>query len=76
MFSKSLADGIRTDYLPEPKALTDLLESMHRHGNLTVLEELGDLAGDLTYHGESLVTDALTNMEINSLINQALAALG
>jgi hypothetical protein len=76
VFAKSLADGVRTDYLPEPTALTELLESMHRHGNMTVLEELGDLAGDLTYNGERLATDALTNMEINLLINQALAALG
>ena len=76
VFAKSLADGVRTDYLPEPKALTDLLDAMHRHGNMTVLEELGDLAGDLTYHGARLATDALTNMEINILINQALAALG
>ena len=76
VFAKSLADGVRTDYLPEPKTLTELLDAMHRHGNMTVLEELGDLAGDLTYHGERLATDALTNMEINQLINQALAALG
>jgi len=76
VFAKSLADGVRTDYLPEPKALTDLLESMHRHGNMTILEELGDAAGDLTYHGEALVTEPLTNTEINDLINQAIAALG
>jgi len=76
VFAKSLADGIRTDYLPEPKILTDLLESMHRHGNISVLDELGDLAGELTYHGERLAADALTNIEINDLINQALAALG
>ena len=76
VFAKSLADGIRTDYLPEPKVLTDLLESMHRHGNISVLDELGDLAGELTYHGERLAADALTNIEINDLINQALAALG
>jgi len=76
VFAKSLADGIRTDYLPEPTALTELLEAMHRHGNKTVLEELGDLAGELTYNGAALKTDALTNHEINDLINQALAALG
>jgi len=60
----------------QPNVIKDLLESMHRHGNITILEELGDRAGDLTYHGESLVTDALTNSEINDLINQALAAIG
>ena len=76
VFAKSLADGVRTDYLPEPSAITDLLEAMHRHGNLTILEELGDLAGDLTYNGEPLVPEPLTNLEINALINQALAALG
>ena len=76
VFAKSLADGVRTDYLPEPAAITELLEAMHRHGNMTILEELGDLAGDLTYHGERLATDALSNTEINDLINQALAALG
>ncbi len=75
VFSKSLTDGICLDYLPEPKTLTDLLEAMHRHGNMTVLEELGDLAGELMYHGEVLVTEPLTNLEINDLINQALAAL-
>ena len=42
---------------------------------MTILEELGDLVGELTYRGEPLATDALTNMEINSLINQALAAI-
>jgi hypothetical protein len=76
VFAKSLADGVRTDYLPEPSALKELLESMHRHGNMTVLEELGDLAGDLTYRGESLYYEPITNMELNELINQALAALG
>jgi hypothetical protein len=76
VFAKSLADGVRTDYLPEPAAITELLEAMHRHGNMTILEELGDLAGDLTYNGERLATDALSNLEINDLINQALAALG
>ena len=75
VFAKSLADGVRTDYLPEPKALTDLLESMHLHGNMTVLEELGDLAGDLTYRGESLYYEPITNTELNDLINQALAAV-
>jgi len=77
VFSSSLADS--ADALPEldtqPNVIKDLLESMHRHGNLTILEELGERAGDLTYHGESLVTDALTNAEINDLINQALAAI-
>jgi hypothetical protein len=29
----------------------------------------------LTYHGEALATEPLTNMEINLLIDQALAAL-
>jgi hypothetical protein len=76
VFAKSLADGVRTDYLPEPAAITELLDAMHRHGNMTILEELGDLAGDLTYHGEPLATEPLTNMEINFIINQALAALG
>jgi len=76
VFAKSLADGVRTDYLPEPAAITELLDAMHRHGNMTILEELGDLAGDLTYNGERLMSDALTNTEINDLINQALAALG
>jgi hypothetical protein len=75
VFSKSLTDSINTDYLPAPSAITELLEAMHRHGNMTILEELGDLAGGLTYHGEALVPDALTNTEINELINQALAAL-
>jgi hypothetical protein len=78
VFGKSLADSL--DHVPEsdtqPNAITQLLEAMHRHGNMTVLEELGDAAGDLTYHGEVLVTEPLTNLEINSLINQALAALG
>ena len=76
VFAKSLADGVRTDYLPEPKALTELLESMHRHGNMTILEELGELAEKLSYRGESLYYEPITNMEINQLINQALAALG
>jgi len=75
VFGKSLTDSINTDYLPEPSAITDLLDAMHRHGNLTILEELGDLAGDLTYNGEALATEPLTNIEINNLINQALAAL-
>ena len=77
VFGKSLADSL--DQLPEiesqPNAITQLLAAMHRHGNKSVLEELGDLAGDLTYNGEPIVTDALTNCEINDLINQALAAL-
>jgi len=76
VFGKSLADS--ADALAEldtrPNAIAQLLAAMHRHGNLTILEELGDLAGDLTYRGESLVADALTNTEINDLINQALAA--
>ena len=76
VFGKSLSDGFCTDYLPEPNAIAELLDAMHRHGNMTILEELGDLAGDLTYNGERLVTEPLTNMEINILINQALAALG
>ena len=76
VFSKSLTDTIHAENLPEPKVITDLLEAMHRHGNKSVLEELGDLAGALTYHGETVATDALTNTEINELINQALAALG
>ena len=42
---------------------------------LCILLALGDLAGDLTYHGEALATDALSNLEINDLINQALAAI-
>jgi hypothetical protein len=75
VFGKSLTDTIHMDFLPEPKAITDLLDAMHRHGNKTVLEELGDLAGDLTYNGEAVAADALTNTEINSLINQALAAI-
>jgi hypothetical protein len=78
VFGKSLADSL--EHIPEaeqePNAIAQLLATMHRHGNMTVLEELGDLAGDLTYHGEALVTEPLTNLEINSLINQALAALG
>ena len=78
VFGASLADS--ADALAEldtqPNAIAQLLEAMHRHGNMTVLEELGDLAGDLTYNGEALATEPLTNMEINSLINQALAALG
>ena len=49
---------------------------MHSHGNMTILEELGDLVGELTYRGEPLATDALTNMEINDIINMALAAVG
>jgi len=75
VFSKSLTDSFNTDYLPEPSAITGLLEAMHRHGNMSILEELGDLAGALTYKGGNVVTDALTNMEINHLINQALAAI-
>jgi len=75
VFAKSLADGVRTDYLPEPSAITELLDAMHRHGNMTILEELGDLAGDLTYRGESLYYEPITNMELNDLINQALAAI-
>jgi len=75
VFAKSLAEGVRTDYLPEPQAITNLLAAMHSHGNMTILEELGELAGELTYHGEALATEALTNHEINDLINQALAAL-
>ena len=78
VFGASLADS--ADALPEldtqPNAIAQLLDAMHRHGNMTVLEELGDLAGNLTYNGERLATDALSNTEINNLINQALAALG
>jgi len=78
VFGKSLADS--ADALAEldtrPNAIAQLLAAMHRHGNLTILEELGDLAGDLTYNGEPLVPEPLTNLEINALINQALAALG
>ena len=78
VFGASLADS--ADAVPEldtqPNAIAQLLEAMHRHGNMTVLEELGDLAGNLTYNGERLATDALSNTEINDLINQALAALG
>jgi hypothetical protein len=78
VFGKSLADSL--DHIPEaaqePNAIAQLLTAMHRHGNMTVLEELGDLAGDLTYHGETVKTEPLTNLEINQLINQALAALG
>jgi hypothetical protein len=77
VFGKSLADSL--DHLPEiadqPGAIAQLLTAMHRHGNKSVLDELGDAAGDLTYHGDRLVTDALTNIEINQLIDQALAAL-
>jgi len=78
LFQKSLADSLENipDAPDQPGAIAQLLAAMHRHGNTTVLEELGDLAGALTYHGESVVTDALTNMEINDLINQALAAVG
>jgi hypothetical protein len=78
VFGKSLADSL--DHLPEldaqPNAIMQLLAAMHSHGNISVLEELGDAAGDLTYHGEALATEPLTNIEINDLINQALAALG
>jgi len=76
VFSKSLTDSIATNYLPESSAIADLLESMHSHGNMTVLEELGDRAGELTYHGEALLTEPISNTELNDLINQALAALG
>jgi hypothetical protein len=77
VFGKSLSDSL--DHIPEaeqqPNAITQLLAAMHRHGNMTILEELGDLAGGLTYHGEPVASDAMTNLEINDLINQALAAL-
>ncbi len=78
LFQKSLADSIDNiaETPDQPGAIAQLLAAMHRHGNITVLEELGDLAGALTYHGKSVVTDALTNTEINDLINQALAAAG
>ena len=75
VFSKSLTDTIHAEYLPESSAITELLESMHRHGNKSVLEELGDLAGALTYRGESLNYEPITNTELNDLINQALAAV-
>jgi hypothetical protein len=78
VFGASLADS--ADAVPEldtqPNAIAQLLEAMHRHGNMTILEELGDLAGDLTYRGESLYYEPISNVEINNLINQALAALG
>jgi len=78
VFGASLADS--ADALAEldtqPNAIAQLLEAMHRHGNLTILEELGDLAEKLSYRGESLYYEPITNMEINQLINQALAALG
>ena len=76
VFSKSLTDTIDTSHLPNAKAITELLEAMHRHGNKSILGELGDLAGALTYKGDNVSADALTNCEINDLINQALAALG
>ena len=76
VFAKSLTDSINMEYLPEPNAISKLLDAMHLHGNMTVLEELGDLAGGLTYHGEILAGEPLTNLEINDLINRALAALG
>ena len=78
LFQKSLADSLEdiADAPDQPDAIAQLLAAMHRHGNMTVLEELGDLADELTYKGEAVTTEPLTNMEINSLINQALAAVG
>jgi len=78
LFQKSITDSI--DGIPEvpdqPGAIAQLLAAMHKHGNMTILEELGDLADELTYRGEPVTTEPLTNMEINDLINQALAAVG
>jgi hypothetical protein len=76
VFGKSLADSV--DQLAEaddqPNAIAQLLEAMHKHGNMTVLEELGDAAGALTYKGFGVGSEALTNLEIDALINLALAA--
>jgi hypothetical protein len=78
LFGKSLSDSL--DHLPEaaaqPGAIEQLLAAMHTHGNKTVLDELGDAAGELTYHGQSLAYEPITNLELNALINQALAAVG
>jgi hypothetical protein len=77
LFKKSLIGSL--DEAPEvtdrPGAIEQLLAAMHRHGNMTVLEELGDAAGALTYKGSGVSTEPLTNMEINDLIDQALALL-
>jgi hypothetical protein len=77
LFQKSLADSLENiaEAPGQPDAIAQLLAAMHRHGNMTILEELGDLVGELTYRGEPLTTDALSNIEINNLINQALAAI-
>ena len=78
LFQKSLSDSLDNvpDVPDQPGVIAQLLAAMHRHGNMTVLEELGDLAHELTYRGESVMSEALSNMEINELINQALAAAG
>ena len=78
LFQKSLADTLESiaEAPNQPGVIDQLLAAMHRHGNMTVLEELGDLAQELTYRGEAVTTEPLTNIEINQLINQALAAAG
>jgi hypothetical protein len=77
LFRKSLADSLDAVAEPDqPGAIAQLLAAMHRHGNSTVLEELGDQAHALTYRGDAVTTEALTNMEINDIINMALAAVG
>jgi hypothetical protein len=77
VFGKSLCDS--SDHLPEiedqPNVIAQLLAAMHRHGNKSVLDELGDAAGALTYKGGGVMTEALTNLELDALINQALAAI-
>jgi hypothetical protein len=78
LFQKSIIDSLEgiAEVPDQPGAIAQLLAAMHRHGNLTVIEELGDLAHELTYRGEPVISEPLTNMEINDLINQALAAVG
>jgi hypothetical protein len=74
VFGKSLADS--SDNLPEiedqPNVIAQLLAAMHQHGNMSVLEELGDLAGQLSYKGEPVRARSLSNLQLEALIQQAL----
>jgi phage-related protein len=74
LFHKSLADSLdEIDEVPEqPGVIAQLLAAMHTHGNKTVLDELGELAGALTYKGESVRAAPLTNIEIEALLQQAM----
>jgi hypothetical protein len=74
LFGDSLSDSL--DHIAEapaePGVIEQLLNAMHTHGNKTILDELGELAGQLTYKGEPVRTPPLTNLQLEALIQQAM----